>query len=114
MPAEAAYVVTNFIRHLTNFRPSVLGGIDACDSESRRIMQRFSRSAKYTFRWTFGTQFAAMLSAAMRLLQTLLVIVFETDFMTNVDKTFSSLFFFFFLRATHERSYQKTRKGRAV
>ena len=38
------YVATNFVRHLTNFRRSVLGCIDASDSESRLIFQHFSRS----------------------------------------------------------------------
>ena len=35
------YVATNFVRHLTNFRRSVLGCIDASDSESRRTFQHF-------------------------------------------------------------------------
>ena len=38
---------TNFVRHLTNFRPSVLGCIDASDSESKRIFQHFPRSTRF-------------------------------------------------------------------
>ena len=36
-----AYVGTNSIRHLTNFRRSVLSCIDSYDSESRHIFQIF-------------------------------------------------------------------------
>ena len=46
---EETYVATNFIRHLTNFRRSVLGCIDSYDSESRRIFQDFSRSTRCAF-----------------------------------------------------------------
>ena len=41
--------MVNFIRHLTNFRRSVLGCIDSYDSESRRIFQDFSRSTRCAF-----------------------------------------------------------------
>ena len=46
----------NFIRHLTNFRRSVLGRIDASsDSESRRIFQHFSRSTRSVYLCTAPT-----------------------------------------------------------
>ena len=44
-----SYVATNFVRHLTNFRRSVLLCVEASDSESRRILQHFSKSTRYTF-----------------------------------------------------------------
>ena len=46
---KKSYVAKNFVRHLTNFRRSVLGCIDSYDSESRRIFQHFSRSTRFAF-----------------------------------------------------------------
>ena len=40
------YVVTNFLRQLTNFRRSVLICIEASDCESRLILQHFSKSTR--------------------------------------------------------------------
>ena len=37
------------IRHLTNFGRSVLGCIEAYDSETRRIFQHFSKSTRCAF-----------------------------------------------------------------
>ena len=42
----STYFATNFIRHLTNFRRSVLGCIDSSNCESRRSFQFFSRSTR--------------------------------------------------------------------
>ena len=55
------------IRHLTNFGRSVLGCIEAYDSETRRIFQHFSKSTRCAFLCTTRNSiFAKKLTGAPR------------------------------------------------
>ena len=78
----ATYLVTNFIRHLTNFRQSVLGCIEASDSESRRIFQHFRRSTRCAFLCT--TRNSTFCKNRLLFLQILLFITVKPEFMTNI------------------------------
>ena len=79
-----------FIRHLTNFGRSVLGCIEAYDSETRRIFQHFSKSTRCAFLCTTRNSIFCKKNRLF-FLQILLFIAVKPDFMTNFLTNFDEI-----------------------
>ena len=77
-----SYDGLNSIRHLTNFGRSVLGCIEAYDSETRRIFQHFSKSTRCAFLCTTRNSIFCKKNGLF-FQQILLFIAVKPDFMTN-------------------------------
>ena len=78
------------IRHLTNFGRSVLGCIEAYDSETRRIFQHFSKSTRCAFLCTTRNSIFCKKNRLF-FLQILLFIAVKPDFMTNFLTNFDEI-----------------------
>jgi len=78
------------IRHLTNFGRSVLGCIEAYDSETRRIFQHFSKSTRCAFLCTTRNSIFCKKNRLF-FLQMLLFIAIKPDFMTNFLTNFDEI-----------------------
>ena len=88
--AEVAYDGIDSIRHLTNFGRSVLGCIEAYDSETRRIFQHFSKSTRCAFLCTTRNSIFCKKNRLF-FLQILLFIAVKPDFMTNFLTNFDEI-----------------------
>ena len=88
--AESAYDGIDSIRHLTNFGRSVLGCIEAYDSETRRIFQHFSKSTRCAFLCTTRNSIFCKKNRLF-FLQILLFIAVKPDFMTNFLTNFDEI-----------------------
>ena len=86
----AAYDGIDSIRHLTNFGRSVLGCIEAYDSETRRIFQHFSKSTRCAFLCTTRNSIFCKKNRLF-FLQILLFIAVKPDFMTNFLTNFDEI-----------------------
>ena len=85
-----AYDGIDSIRHLTNFGRSVLGCIEAYDSETRRIFQHFSKSTRCAFLCTTRNSIFCKKNRLF-FLQILLFIAVKPDFMTNFLTNFDEI-----------------------
>ena len=86
----ATYDGLDSIRHLTNFGRSVLGCIEAYDSETRRIFQHFSKSTRCAFLCTTRNSIFCKKNRLF-FLQILLFIAVKPDFMTNFLTNFDEI-----------------------
>ena len=89
-PRLTAYDGIDSIRHLTNFGRSVLGCIEAYDSETRRIFQHFSKSTRCAFLCTTRNSIFGKKNRLF-FLQILLFIAVKPDFMTNFLTNFDEI-----------------------
>ena len=88
--SRRTYDGVDSIRHLTNFGRSVLGCIEAYDSETRRIFQHFSKSTRCAFLCTTRNSIFCKKNRLF-FLQILLFIAVKPDFMTNFLTNFDEI-----------------------
>ena len=88
--SRVTYDGIDSIRHLTNFGRSVLGCIEAYDSETRRIFQHFSKSTRCAFLCTTRNSIFCKKNRLF-FLQILLFIAVKPDFMTNFLTNFDEI-----------------------